>query len=75
MPRILAFDVNETLLDLSALDPLFERAFGDAALRAQWFAQMLQLAFVGVITGRDVDFTTAQHARAADARRAHRHGR
>ena len=61
MPRILAFDVNETLLDLAALDPLFERAFGDAALRPQWFAQMLQLAFVGVITGRDIDFTTAQH--------------
>jgi 2-haloacid dehalogenase len=61
MPRILAFDVNETLLDLAALDPLFERAFGDAAVRAQWFAQTLQLVFVGVITGRDVDFTTAQH--------------
>ena len=68
MPRILAFDVNETLLDLSALDPLFERAFGDAALRAQWFAQMLQLAFVGVITGGDVDFTTAQHAALRDGR-------
>jgi 2-haloacid dehalogenase len=61
MPPILAFDVNETLLDLSALDPLFERAFGDAAVRPQWFAQMLQVAFVGVITGRDIDFTTAQH--------------
>ena len=62
MPRILAFDVNETLLDLSALDPLFERTFGGAALRAQWFAQMLQLAFVTAITGGYVDFTTAQHA-------------
>jgi 2-haloacid dehalogenase len=41
MPRVLAFDVNETLLDLSALDELFEEALGDAALRAQWFAQML----------------------------------
>ena len=61
MPRIIAFDVNETLLDLRALDPLFERAFGDAALRAQWFAQMLQLAFVAAITGEYVDFTTAQH--------------
>jgi 2-haloacid dehalogenase len=61
MPRILAFDVNETLLDLAALDPLFERAFGDAAVRPQWFAQMLQVAFVGVITGQDIDFTTAQH--------------
>jgi 2-haloacid dehalogenase len=61
VPRILAFDVNETLLDLAALDPLFERAFGDTAVRPQWFAQTLQLVFVGVITGRGVDFTTAQH--------------
>lgn len=61
MARVLAFDVNETLLDLSALDPLFERAFGDAALRPLWFAQMLQLSFVGAITGQYVDFTTAQH--------------
>lgn len=61
MARVLAFDVNETLLDLGALDPLFERAFGDAALRPLWFAQMLQLSFVGAITGSYVDFTTAQH--------------
>jgi 2-haloacid dehalogenase len=60
MPRVIAFDVNETLLDLSPLDPLFEQAFGDAALRAQWFAQMLQLAFVGGLTGRYVDFSSAQ---------------
>ena len=62
MPRIIAFDVNETLLDLRALDPLFGEVFGDAALRPLWFAQMLQLSFVGTITGKYVDFTTAQHA-------------
>jgi 2-haloacid dehalogenase len=62
MRTILAFDVNETLLDLRALDPHFQRLFGDAALRPPWFAQMLQLAFVGTITGQYVDFTTAQHA-------------
>ena len=33
MARVIAFDVNETLLDLGALDPLFERAFGRAAAR------------------------------------------
>jgi len=60
--KVIAFDVNETLLDLRALDPLFERSFGDASLRAQWFAQMLQLAFVGTITGHYVDFTSAQRA-------------
>jgi 2-haloacid dehalogenase len=62
MPRVIAFDVNETLLDLGPLDPLFERAFGNAALRAQWFAQMLQLSFVGGLTGRYVDFPSAQRA-------------
>jgi 2-haloacid dehalogenase len=60
--RVLAFDVNETLLDLSALDGLFEESLGDAALRPQWFAQMLQIAFVGAITDRYVDFTSAQRA-------------
>jgi 2-haloacid dehalogenase len=60
--RVIAFDVNETLLDLRALDPVFEEVLGDASLRAQWFAQMLQVAFVGAITDRYVDFTTAQRA-------------
>jgi 2-haloacid dehalogenase len=59
---VIAFDVNETLLDLRELDPVFEELFGDASLRAQWFAQMLQVAFVGAITDRYVDFTTAQRA-------------
>ena len=59
---IVAFDVNETLLDLAPLDPLFEEAFGDASLRQQWFAQMLQISFVGGLTDRYVDFSTAQRA-------------
>jgi 2-haloacid dehalogenase len=57
---VIAFDVNETLLDLRPLDPVFEELLGDAPLRMQWFAQMLQVAFVGAITDRYVDFTTAQ---------------
>jgi 2-haloacid dehalogenase len=72
MARVVAFDVNETLLDMGALDPLFERAFGSAAVREQWFGQMLQLAFVGGLTGEYVDFGTAQ--RAALAMLAERHG-
>lgn len=39
--NILVFDVNETLLDLAALDPLFERYLGSAAQRKTWFADML----------------------------------
>ena len=30
MQRIVVFDVVESLLDLKALDPLFEQLFGDA---------------------------------------------
>jgi 2-haloacid dehalogenase len=59
---VLAFDVNETLLDLRALDPLFTAAFGDAALRPLWFSIMLQVAFVGGLTGSYTDFTTAQRS-------------
>jgi 2-haloacid dehalogenase len=50
------FDVNETLLDLAALDPLFERAFGDAGVRRAWFQQVLQSAFMATITGAYSDF-------------------
>ena len=59
---VLAFDVNETLLDLRALDAPFAAAFGDASLRPQWFALMLQIAFVGGLTGRYTDFSTAQRS-------------
>ena len=60
--KVIAFDVNETLLDLRALDDAFDELLGSAAMRGQWFAQMLQLSFVGGLTGRYVDFTSAQRA-------------
>jgi 2-haloacid dehalogenase len=56
MARVCVFDVNETLLDLGALDPHFEEAFGDASVRRAWFLQMLQSAFVATITGAYSDF-------------------
>ena len=56
MKRVCVFDVNETLLDLAALDPLFERIFGDASVRRLWFNQMLQSAFVATMTDAYVTF-------------------
>jgi 2-haloacid dehalogenase len=73
MVEVVAFDVNETLLDLRALDAAFEETLGSAGLRAQWFAQALQLVFVSGVTGEYVDFSTAQHA--ALSMLAERHGR
>ena len=62
MKRVCVFDVNETLLDLAALDPLFERVFGDASVRKLWFNQMLQSAFVATITDAYVTFGEAAGA-------------
>ena len=53
---ILVFDVNETLLDLSAFDPLFARHFGDARVRKEWFSQVLLIAFASTISGSYADF-------------------
>ena len=51
MPRVCVFDVNETLLDLGALDPRFEEAFGEAAVRKEWFAQLLSSWLTATVTG------------------------
>src|SRR5215216_1908135 len=51
MPRVCVFDVNETLLDLGALDPHFERIFGDASARQDWFGQFLTSWLTAMVTG------------------------
>ena len=53
---ILVFDVNETLLDLAALDARFARVFGDAGARHAWFGQLLQSALTTTVLGTYVDF-------------------
>ena len=40
-PSVIVFDVNETLLDLESLAPLFARLFGDARMLREWFAQTI----------------------------------
>src|SRR5262245_7489206 len=54
--RILVFDVNETLLDMKALDPLFERAFGRPDVRGQWFSTVLLYSNVVSLAGPYADF-------------------
>ncbi|HZC05752.1 MAG TPA: haloacid dehalogenase type II [Ktedonobacterales bacterium] len=63
MRRVCVFDVNETLLDLASLDTYFQRAFGDAAARREWFSLMLQYAFALTAIG---DYRTfGEHGQAA----------
>jgi 2-haloacid dehalogenase len=40
-PKVLVFDVNETLLDIDSLEPLFSRLFGDKHVLREWFAQLV----------------------------------
>ena len=63
MGRVQVFDVNETLLDLGAMDPHFERIFGDAGVRVAWFNQMISSALVATVTGAYRQF--GAHAMAA----------
>jgi 2-haloacid dehalogenase len=70
--RVLVFDVNETLLDLRALDPHFQRVFGDARVRVEWFQTMLQSAFLTTITGPYLPF--GEHFKAALAITGERRG-
>jgi 2-haloacid dehalogenase len=62
MAAVCVFDVNETLLDLAALDGAFERRFGDRGVRLAWFGQLLQSAMVATITDRYSDFGTVGRA-------------
>lgn len=48
---ILVFDVNETLLDITALDPLFARIFGDRAILREWFAQLVLYSQTMTLSG------------------------
>jgi 2-haloacid dehalogenase len=41
VPSILAFDVNESMLDIHHLDPLFQRLFGDKKFVNEWYAQLV----------------------------------
>jgi 2-haloacid dehalogenase len=53
----LVFDVNETLLDLTYLEPTFERVFGDRGAMRLWFANLILYSAALTLTERYVPFT------------------
>ncbi|TGN39094.1 haloacid dehalogenase type II [Paracoccus liaowanqingii] len=55
---ILVFDVNETLLDLDHLSPLFADLFGDGAVMRDWFAQLILYSQTVTLSGLHSDFAT-----------------
>lgn len=54
--KVVLFDVNETLLDMRALDPYFEGLFGRPSLRERWFEELQGLWLVATVTDDFRDF-------------------
>jgi 2-haloalkanoic acid dehalogenase, type II len=62
MPPVLVFDVVGTLLDISALDPLFEQHLGKQELRKEWFSEVLKLALARTAIGAYSEFSRITEA-------------
>nr|WP_202436507.1 haloacid dehalogenase type II [Vibrio eleionomae] len=52
------FDINETVLNLGALRPKFKLLFGDENYTDTWFAMLLHLSTVSLLTSVHTDFGT-----------------
>jgi 2-haloacid dehalogenase len=54
---LIVFDVNETLLDLEAIRPFFDRVFDDPAAMRLWFADLIMYSEALTLAGVYVPFT------------------
>lgn len=55
-PSILVFDVNETLLDIEHISPVFERVFNDRKIMRDWFNQLILYSNAVTLSGPYVTF-------------------
>lgn len=58
MPRVIVCDVNETLLDVGALELQFKQAFGDGRVLQEWFGTVLLYSEVATLAGPYADFAS-----------------
>lgn len=56
--RTILFDINETVLNLSALRPKFKAVFGDERFTDTWFSMLLHASTVSVITDVKTNFSS-----------------
>jgi 2-haloacid dehalogenase len=54
---LIVFDVNETLLDLQTMEPIFERIFGERQAMRLWFANFIMYSAALTVAGSYVPFT------------------
>lgn len=55
-PSVLVFDVNETLIDIDSLAPLFGGLFGDDGVLREWFGQLIQYSMTITLAEKYVPF-------------------
>jgi 2-haloacid dehalogenase len=55
---VLVFDVNETLIDIESIAPLFGELFGDERVLRDWFGQLVMYSMTATLAGYYVDFFT-----------------
>jgi 2-haloacid dehalogenase len=55
-PSLLIFDVNETLIDIESMNPLFERVFGDRRILREWFGHLIMYSMTITLSGLYKDF-------------------
>jgi 2-haloacid dehalogenase len=56
-PEIIVFDVNETLLDLDSIRPVFDRIFREPDAMRLWFANLITFSEALTLAGVYVPFT------------------
>ncbi len=56
MARVIVFDLNGTLLDLSVLDRQFSETFGSPDVRKRWFGQLTELFLTATIVDEYKNF-------------------
>jgi 2-haloacid dehalogenase len=55
-PSVLIFDVNETLIDVESMNPLFKRVFGDERVLREWFGHLIMYSMTLTISGLYKDY-------------------
>jgi len=58
VPSVLVFDVNETLVDIESMAPLFGQIFGDTRVLREWFGQLVMYSMTATLSGHYVDYFT-----------------
>ncbi len=57
-PSVLIFDVNETLVDVESMHPLFDRIFGDKRVLREWLSHLIMYSMTLTLSGLYKDFVS-----------------